>query len=206
MKNISGRKELITKSVLGNREYELTLNLILNGSDRKRKYRLAVIDSKDKLVIDSQIVKRSRIKEINDFVTDCQLNLNDETIKNVVEDIQTRMSNNEAPILENIVEISDKQLLKEISDFVKQYKIANSVDYDKNRNIRISKEKFPDIIKDITGEAREKQFLHFLIDNNLLIHNQGRRDLAVNVSQNNPVYYRAYCFKDYYTLFEEEAV
>lgn len=203
MENCGDRKEFLTKSKLDNREFELTLNLVLDGSDRKRKYRLAIIDSQYKLVIDSLIIKRSNKKEIKDFVTDCLLNLNDETIENVTSEISRRMSENEVPVFKNEVEISDIQLLKKISDFVRNGEVAYSVDFDKHGNVRINKDIFSDIIKEITGEAREKQFLQFLIDNDLLLHNPGRKDLGVNANQDNPVYYRAYCFKDYYSLFEE---
>ena len=150
-------------------------------------------------VLDSIKLRRSQKKEAQNFIFDCALNLDNTQYGAVKTYLESFL---EKPTIRHDYKtrLSNIEIWQKLCDYVKEYKVPNITDYDKDGRIRIEKEKFDSIIKEITGIAYHKQTIQFLLDSGYLKTGSDRVCVYVNKSDTCPRPYRAHIFEDYYKV------
>lgn len=175
------------------------LSLIKYSSDSKAPtYLLAFHDTETKFICDSVRFKASQEKKmVVPFLTDRRCGMDDDKLKAVIKAVHEKILNDDVIEKWDKTELSDIQLYKEVCQYVHDNTVPYNIDFDKHGNIRICKDKFPDLIGDVCGDkSRCKAFITFLKNNELLLFNKNRTDLQINSTKKNPFSYRAVCFKD----------
>lgn len=156
-------------------------------------------------VLDSIKLRRSKVKEAYDFIYDCALNLNKEEYDNTKKELDSFL---EKPTIRHDykTKLSNIEIWQKLCDYVKEYEVPNITDYDNDGKVRIEKEKFASIIKEIVGMAYHKEMVQFFLDSGYLKTGSDRVCVYVNKSDTCPRGYRAYIFEDYYKIVIEKEV
>lgn len=178
---------------------ELILGVAMVSHTKGGRQDLSLVVHDGLCVLDSIKTRRSKVKEAHNFIYDCALNPNDiqfGLIKTRLEGFlkQPTVQHNYKTRLSNI------EIWKELCDYVKEYQVPNITDFDKDGRVRIEKEKFQAVIKDIVGTAYHKEVVQFLLDSGYLKTGSDRECVYVNKSDTCPRGYRAYIFDNYYDV------
>lgn len=194
-KNIQHFKLLKDSEVLGEK-YELRIAMIEDGS-QERKFKMIEVEVEDQMVNRSIQFKRSTDKEkIKNFVEDSSLNLEDKEVDDVMDLINKSMTNKELYCLKDMIRGNKMLVYKEMCKLVKEKEIEIIIEK-KDGNIRIWEWIMEDILKELTNDISLPEMISFLSDNNLLVHDVGRKKVHISKSSANPTPGWAYCFKDY---------
>lgn len=192
--------KLYTKEIDGEK---LTLGVAMVSYTKGGRQDLSLVVHDGLCVLDSIKTRRNKIKEAHNFIYDCALNPDATQFKSIKTDLkefldQPTVQHNYKTRLSNI------EIWKELCDYVKVCQVPNITDFDKDGRVRIEKEKFQAVIKDIVGTAYHKEVVQFLLDSGYLKTGSDRECVYVNKSDTCPRGYRAYIFDNYYDVVGKE--
>lgn len=205
MKKYIENFDLLRESTVNSVKYQLRLAMVEDGSI-ERKFKIIEVEDLTYIVTRSVMFKRSNYKtKVEQFVQDSLLNLSDKEIDEVMETVKAKMVSKEIKCIKTLIENSKWEVYENLCDYVREHEIEIITEI-KDGYIRIWDYISEDILKEISEAVSLEDMLNFLVDNNLLKHDKGRKKVHISKSKRNPEQGWAYCFKDYKNYEGDAAV
>ena len=197
--------DLLKKSTVNEADYELRLAMVEDGSV-ERKFKIIEIETLTSIVNRSVMFKRSNYKgRVKQFVEDSLLNLDDKEVEEVMKTVQEKIVSKKVAYIKDLIAENKMEIYKDLCDFIREHKVE-IITENKDNHIRIWEDALEGILKELSVNISLDEMIDFLRDNNLLVHDEGRKKVHINKSRSNPKAGWAYSFKDYKECRREETV